>query len=219
MRKVAWRYTALLVVVLSLVNVITVPSYSQTQVSWENAGKLPNPLSCFAVGVNDKQIYVIGGRGPSVNVYYASILDDGNIGEWRSTTPLPEGRCWTSQQEAVIYDDRIYVIGGSAPRPPHRVERDTVWYAEINPDGSLENWISTTPLPDHITSHLTVLWNKKIYIIGGWTGYQWLNTVYYAEINPDGSIDSWESTTFPEERGHNQAGIIHKGTISGSTTN
>ena len=185
---------------------------------WESAGSLPSPLSNFAIGIHNGNVYIVGGINNSdsftTNVYFAPILYDGRIGEWHLTTSLPEGRAWSSQQEAVVYNNRIYVIGGIGPQPPSRIERDTVWYANINPDGSLDDWVSTTPLPDCINSHITILWDGRIYIIGGWTGYNWLNTVYYAEINPDGSLSSWSSTaSLPEPRGHGQAGGVRDGVI------
>lgn len=201
-------------------NMVTLyaPIHVQAQEKvWESAGTLPLPLSHFAIGIHDGKVYIVGGidsSGRKTNVYYASILDNGNIGEWHAATSLPEARSWTSQQEAVVYNNRIYVVAGSGPRPPIRIERNTVWYADINPDGSLGSWISTTSLPDHLNSHITVQWNGRIYVFGGWTGYNWKKTVYYAEINPDGSLSSWITiASLPDYRGHNQAGTVNNGII------
>ena len=192
--------------------------YSQALGAWRVIGTLPVPLMSFAIGFYNNRVYIIGGNngthGPFASVYYASILADGSIGEWYSTTPLPEGRAWSSQQEAVVYNNRIYVIGGRGPYPPQRIERNTVWFANINADGSLGKWISTTSLPDCVNSHITTIWNGRIYVIGGWTGYSWLNKVYYSNINADGSISSWSSTTsLPQPRGHDQAGMAYNGVL------
>ncbi|MCP8313901.1 MAG: caspase family protein [archaeon] len=187
---------------------------AQSPTEWKSAGTLPTPLPSFAMAVHEGTVYIIGGEPFSANVYYAPILDDGTIGEWHPTTSLPEARSWGCRQGAVAYNNRIYVVGGAGPRPPDRIERNTVWYANINPDGSLGDWISTTSLPDHINNHITVAWNGRIYVIGGWTGYTSLNTVYYAEINVDGSLSSWSSTTsLPEPRLGRQAGAVHCGVI------
>ena len=195
-------------------SILPLPVKAQ-EYAWKTVGTLPTPLARFAMGVHEGRVYLIGGwtapQTPSKNVYYASILSDGSIGEWHSTTPLPDGRSWNSQQEPIVYNDKIYVIGGYSP---YEGEKDTVWYASINPDCSLGNWITTTSLPVNTGSHVTVLWNGRIYVIGGWTGYGWLNTVYYASINADGSLSSWVSTTsLPEPRGHEQAGTVNEGIV------
>jgi N-acetylneuraminic acid mutarotase len=182
-------------------------------IRWKTTTPLPVPIESHASVVNDNIVYVIGGQDSTIlnTVYYAPIGFPGRIDSWLSTTSLPEGR---AKPEAVVYNNFVYVLGGSAAVGIPQTERNTVWYAPINNDGTVGGWQSATSLPDPVTGHVAVTWNGYIYVAGGWTGYNWKNEVYYAKINPDGSLGSWVSTTpLPEPRGHGQAAVVYEGII------
>lgn len=193
-------------------------SSSSSEIVWSTTTNLPARLFSLASVVYNGRAYVIGGHNGSSavdTVYYASINDDGALGNWQSTRPLPDMR---EGPEVVVYDGRIYVLGGSTNvtiRGGGRAERATVWFASVNADGTVGSWTETTSLPDPVIYHTATVWNGRIYLIGGWTGYGSRGgAVHYANINSDGSLGSWISTTsFPASGIREHAAVVHNGVL------
>lgn len=180
---------------------------------WKTTTPMKNPVGEHATVIYNGKLYRIGGQNASGNILktvsFATINKDGTIGNWRSTTPLPEARHFPAGPHVVVYNNRIYVIGGNRPSPS-KIETKTVWYAPINLNGTLGNWETGTSLPDTSQGHSTVVWNGRIYVMGGWTGGWLQDNVYYTEINPDGSIGSWVPTTpLPQPLRWGQAVVYH----------
>jgi len=99
----------------------------------------------------------------------------------------------------------MYSIGG---RPSgegagtHAI--DDVYYAAVNPDGSVGSWTATTFLPAKRAVEGAYAYNDRMYVWGGWDeSYTTWNTCYYAAINPDGSLGTWttSSVTIPDAAG------------------
>jgi len=67
--------------------------------------------------------------------------------------------------------------------------------------GGLQSWQSTTGLPSAAYLSESVTANGYIYEIGGYFGGV-LSSVYYAKVNPDGSVGSWQTNanTLPAPR-------------------
>ena len=183
---------------------------------------LPQPIWDHASAIWDKYIYVSGGNsscnggaqdcGFTDKVYYATLNTDGALGSFRTTTSLP----LTLRGHAMLaYNNYMYLIGGivqpyfgSAPYPDpnnfQTVLNEKVYYAHINPDGSLSDWIDTTfPLPPVVEipadkaglfALSATVHNGYIYVTGGWNVEQKknVNTVLVSPINEaDGSIGPW----------------------------
>ncbi len=75
------------------------------------------------------------------------------------------------------------------------VGHNTVWYAEVQPDGSLGVWESATSLPAGRMYHGCVAHEGYLYVTGGYGNGSYRNTVWYARIQSNGSIGSWATTT------------------------
>lgn len=97
----------------------------------------------------------------------------------------------------------------------------TIYYAQINGDGSLSAWQTNSKnLPSTRLAHNTVIYNGHVYLIAGQSS-SLLSTVDYAAINADGSIGTFVSTTAlpnptSEHRSvvHNQQGLVaHRAVI------
>jgi hypothetical protein len=93
---------------------------------------------------------------------------------------------------SVVYNGYLYITGG------HRDYNffNTVYYAKINSDGSVgafQTNINNIPVP--LSEHFTVVHNGYIYITGGATTNSSFNTVYYAKINSDGSVGSFQANS------------------------
>jgi N-acetylneuraminic acid mutarotase len=70
-----------------------------------------------------------------------------------------------------------------------------VEYAPINANGTLGTWTATTNLPTTLQNLGTVAYNGYLYVMGGYNGSGYINTVDYAPINANGALGSWTATT------------------------
>jgi len=159
---------------------------------WQSTADLPYARWCTACCAHNGYVYTIGGEQTSVahnNVWYSEILGDGSLVEpWLSTTNLPGARMYHG---CFIYNNYLFVLGGVESGS----YRSDVWSAEIQADGSVGSWTSTTDLPSPRSGFNMAVCNGYIYVIGGYNGSADLTEVVYAQINDDGTIGTWESTT------------------------
>jgi len=94
---------------------------------WSGTTSLPTPIYGHASVLHNGHVYVIGGHdgaGPVDDVLYAKINDDGTLGDWKATTPLPSVR-WG--HVALKNGINVYVIGGSTSS----VKSPVVLYAQF----------------------------------------------------------------------------------------
>ena len=104
---------------------------------------------------------------------------DGTIGSWNRATSLPSSR---DLHTSVVYNGYLYVIGGYTSSTTYSTE---VYYAPLNPNGTLGSWSSTTSLPSGRYSHTSVVYNGYLYVIGGATySTSYSTEVLYAKIGP-----------------------------------
>jgi len=118
------------------------------------------------------------------------------ISEWIETSPLPMGLTGHQLVELSAY---IYCVGGRSDDSQSAV--DTVYYAPVNGDGSIGAWAAATSLPQELACHGAAVYDGRVYVWGGWTfGYPTVNTCYYADQNPDGSLGAWvtSAVTIPD---------------------
>jgi parallel beta-helix repeat protein len=135
-------------------------------------------------------LYQIGGNDGDGNVtavtQYAKLNADGTVGSWTATTSLPLAR---RQTQPVVYNGYIYVIGG---RQSGSGAETTSYYAKLNNDGTIGTWNTTTALSAGRFSGATAAYNGHIYYFGGHDSTPSASAnVYYAQINPDGTLGSW----------------------------
>lgn len=205
--------------------VVTVLPSPVTDKKWVNAGvAMPQPMWDHASAIWNGYLYVAGGNsscdsqsqdcGFTKKVYYAPINpDDGSTGEFIPTTSLPR----TLRGHSMLaYNDYLYIIGGIVQpqfiEPPfpdpanfQTVLNEKVYYAHINPDGMIGEWMETSPisLPDlpedkqdkaGLFALSATVHNGYIYVTGGWNVELKKNvrTLLVGPINNlDGSIMKW----------------------------
>ena len=144
-------------------------------------------------------VYVIGGWNGSValdSVYVGTIDDSGAISSWVATTPLPEG----DQGPGVsIWRNHIYVSMGNG----------NTYRGDINPDGTISAWqIENSPASFRGGRLSSDTYDGYIYVLGGWDGGGFFDSVYYAPINADGTLGTWNTTTvMPGIRQHTSVHI------------
>ncbi len=161
---------------------------------WTATTSLPVALGWFSADATEDHVYACGGwntGGLTNSVYYAALDTAGGIGAWTASEALPS-RLYT--QAAVIADSCLYLVGG-ATGVGSPVVADVI-YARIQPDGSPGTWTATSSLPLPLRIMGVVRCDSFLYTVGGRDASQLPhNGVYYARINPDGSLGSWSATT------------------------
>lgn len=117
-----------------------------------------------------------------------------------------------TEHASVVYDDKIYVIGGDSVDGKRR---NTVYFADILPDGTVGTWMENpTPLPEVRADFEAVAWNGFVYVLGGsTTGGAYLNTVLYAQIQSDGTLGDWMTTTSLPTTVAGYASVVWNGRI------
>jgi hypothetical protein len=115
-------------------------SSSGTIGAWSVQTVLPQALSSHNMAAYGETVYIIGGMnsaGSSVNTVYYTTIQNGQITGWNTGTPLPVALNTCS---AIAMNGFLFVVGGENNGTP----LSTSYYACINPDGSLGNWIAST---------------------------------------------------------------------------
>lgn len=126
-----------------------------------------------------------------------------------ATSSLPLG---SSDSTAAIYNNYIYQVGGSNSQYGSSLE---VNYAHINSDGSVATWVATTPLPNAVYDSAAAVYNGYIYVVGGAAngGNGSSSTVYYAPLNNDGTVGSWNTTTSLPQQLVGHSAVVNGGYI------
>lgn len=124
--------------------------------TWETADPMPTECSAACTAVMDEKIYVMGGYTSDGNSYVQ--IYDSKANKWtKADMPIIQAHA-TCQ----VYNGRIYVFGGSYSENGS-VSRNTVTIYD-----PIENtWSEGTSLPTEASHATSVLWEKKIYVIGG----------------------------------------------------
>jgi len=139
---------------------------------------------------------------------------------WNTASSYPI----TIRDATVIhYNGYVYSIGGRTTGEgagTHAIS--DVYYAAVNPDGSIGAWTATTALPGKRVAGGAYAYNGSLYFWGGWMeDYTTMNTCWYAPINPDGSIGTWvtSSVTIPNSsQGYAQMDSFGRGVLGFNDT-
>lgn len=159
--------------------------------TWTAGPTTPAAKGYSSTAAYNGYVYVMGGfPGSATVVYYAPLNSDGSVGTWTSSgNTLPGSGSYGAA--AVVHGGYIYVIGGYAGG-----HLDTVYYAPLNPDGSVGNWTANgLNLPESLIDLNASVNGDYLYVTGGNDGSGEVDSVYYAHFNPDGSVGNWTSTS------------------------
>jgi hypothetical protein len=167
-----------------------------------NLPALLEPLLYHAAVSAHGYIYVLGGQKSieplivSDTVYQTKVNAKGTLGGWEALPgPLP----LPSQWHAVVATcDHFYLIGGADATE----ERNHVYQAVIQTDGSLGEWSPTSPLPKSLVVPAAAATRGGILVTGGWHSpdpvFSSQRHVYWAPLGPDCTLGSWiELTPLP----------------------
>ena len=164
---------------------------------WLNGWKQLNPFSiprrALAAVAANGYLYAIGGVTESgqyaTGVEFAKILPNGQLGQWRFTSHLNQGRFYLA---ATTVNGYIYAIGGGAgPLGDNNQPVTTVERARILANGELGPWTLSPSLNTPRRGLKTVANGSRIYAIGGYNGI-FLKSTEYAKVRPDGTLSAWQ---------------------------
>ncbi|MCD4789617.1 MAG: hypothetical protein K8R37_06405, partial [Bacteroidales bacterium] len=150
----------------------------------ESSVTLPQPLWGHTAIFLNGFIYVVGGTSSDLEntalntVYYTKVAGiDGEITTFSATTLLPEAR---NKHSMVCYDNHLIVLGGYDNTG---TKHNTVYYSDLNLNGTCSAWSSATTLPVDISNHSSTCNNGWITVIGGEDTGGLSDKVYYADID------------------------------------
>lgn len=209
---------------VAVATIYTAPINSDgTLGSWTTGTSLPGSLTETIVVATKNRVYLFGGNNSSATistVYTAPINADGTLGAWGTGTSLP-GNIAVSQ--AIVTKNRVYVIGGQY----NGSYSANIHTATINSDGLIGTWNTSGSLPGPLGVSQVIVTKTCVYLLGGYNGTNYTNTVYIANINTDGTLSSWYTgTSLPVILGNSQLIIVknkvyllggHNGTSAVST--
>lgn len=118
------------------------------------------------------------------------------LSSWSTTTAMSvtsNSSTLRVRGSAVAANGYLYHLGGL---DGSGATTTSVEYAKLNADGTVGSWAATTSLPGARRQFQAVVANGYVYVIGGRDGSNVAqSTAYYAKLNADGTLGSWNSTT------------------------
>jgi len=170
-----------------------------------NTNNLATARFLSAATINDDYAYVAGGVAANGTANLTSIefarlsSSNSSIGSWSTTTSLPTA---LSRFRLLAYNGYLYAIGGSTTDTTCATASAVVYYNRIQANGQLSatwsNTSGTSNLPSAVCGLGAFAYNGKMYAVGGRTGSAnttGVTTVAYANVNPDGSLGSWTTSS------------------------
>lgn len=185
--------------------------------NWQTSSQpLPQPRANIAAVANGDYIYAVGGTDQDAHVVksvYASEMSlGGELVPWSTGISLPGARAgvglatWPVDASSTM----LYVVGGFGADYGSRA---TVYRALLDNDtGGLGSWVTdaeTLPEPLHYAS--VVAHDGYLYVIGGLKGLISQSTVYYAAIESDGSLGSFQNTSTLPQPTAGGYGVVYDG--------
>lgn len=144
----------------------TIEVYHPDKDTWEMAGRMPQPRHSAAIAVVGGRIYIISGKIAA----YTEVTSGEPItervdcfdpvsGTCREVTSIPTGR---TGARAVVFDERIYVVGGLTENNEFPVTIDVY-------DPKSDKWEVGPNLKKGRSGHACAVLGNTLYIIGGST--------------------------------------------------
>lgn len=192
--------------------------------SWTTASPLPKALYLHSVSANDTHMYAIGGfnreSGGTIQtkVYRAAFRSNGTLGEWQDTNQDYPTK--VDIHDSVVVNDRLYSFGGFNGQ----VTLGNVYYTTILDNGSLSTWQVGLSLPTPLRRHAVTAHNDYVYVVGGFdsdtvngngqeVGGNGENVVYYAKVNADGTLGTWQTGPSLPNNTYYHRLVVHDGRL------
>ncbi|MDE2019282.1 MAG: prepilin-type N-terminal cleavage/methylation domain-containing protein [Patescibacteria group bacterium] len=177
--------------------------------NWTPAASLPATVYVQGAAAYGGYLYSMGGYNSNTwhaytsTVNFAEINNDGSLGSWTATLPLPTT---VTNNAGVAANGYVYSIGGVGA---YSIPLNQIFYAKIKTDGTLGNWNTTSsPLTGYGSA---VIAGSYLYIVGGYGGLGATSSVWFARMNADGSIGAWTQTASLPSSAFDQALAANQG--------
>ena len=181
-------------------------AYTATVYTASISGGLNDYSSYYAI--EDVANYLTAGSGkPWTQQYQINNTQTADITGWiTDSSVLPVS---ISLSQAIVSKNRVYLLG----RFNGGSHETAVYTAPINSDGTLGTWVAGTSLPSIVTASQAIVIKNRVYLFGGFNNTAYVNTVYTAVINSDGTLGTWSTVTaLPSVLGYTQA-IVTKNRV------
>ncbi len=187
----------------------SVPAYASDAFNWQSTSSMAEARGAAVTIATSQYIYVFGGHTPGDrgDIARAQIQLDGSLSAWQSAGAMSHSN---AAMDLVQWGDYVYLVGGNLSGSRY----DTIERYPINPDGSIGSYQMLNPMNVTRVSHGAVVYGDYMYAIGGYgNSIGWFDSTEYTNINPDGTVGTWNmSTTLPVKL--NNFGIVaHNGYV------
>jgi dihydrofolate reductase len=178
--------------------------YSEDAIEWKKAVDIHDfpPRFSHTSLVYDDKIWIIGGT--AVGRFFNDVWSSNDGVNWNEITDNALFG-WRNDHSSVVFDNKMWVIGGGViDQEEHTGEIvNDVWFST---DG--ENWTQATDSADFQPrlNHESVVFDNKVWVIGGSSSGNYLKDVWYSENGVDwtlatddigiGDISSYESIVY-----------------------
>ncbi len=168
---------------------------------WQQINAMLSPRRGLKTVLYNDTIYAIGGYDGRFlkSIEQSRIQTDGNLSTWQ----MEQHRSVIDRyiHSAALFDQTIYLLGGHM-RNTNQASYSDVETSQITAAGRLTPWQQEThglQTPRLVAESFTL--GRFLYIAGGHTGTQRLNSVEVSNINNDGTLSPWRYTTLlPQAR-------------------
>lgn len=162
---------------------------------WETVSQMNTARRGLKALLHGNTLYAIGGYDGQFlkSIERTTLGEDGSIGEWR--TEAHESIIDRYIHSAAIHGNTLYLLGGHM-RDPEQASYGDVESSGIQADQSLSEWtiVPQALLTPRLVAEAFVL-NDHLYIAGGHTGNDRLNSVEVTRIRANGELEPWRYTT------------------------
>ena len=151
------------------------------------------PRRCTKLSLIGDYIYSFGGFGGTLldSVEYAKIEADGSVGRWTmASEPMTLPRYVNSVKAS---SGMAFVIGGHDENKGVGIT-DVEW-AKSQQNGDMHSWQKTSSLKTGRYGLASAKHNKTLYVMGGLTGLEYLNSIEKSQVLAEGGLTAWTETT------------------------
>lgn len=168
---------------------------------WQVVSQMTTARRGLKVVLHHNTLYAIGGYDGQFlkSTEHALLQQDGGVGAWQ--VERHESLIDRYIHAAALHRDKLFLLGGHM-RDPGKASYGDVESSQIHPSQHLSPWQiePLTLLTPRLVAEAFTL-NNHLYIAGGHTGSERLNSVEVARIRANGTLEQWRYTTpLPQPR-------------------
>ncbi|MDX8384915.1 MAG: hypothetical protein R8M11_00170 [Gallionella sp.] len=162
---------------------------------------------CSKIIATEDRLYSFGGYTGVLldSVEFAEFQPDGSLGEWQLDPEVMTVPRYVNSVKKK--DDRFFVFGGHDQTKGVGIT-DVEW-TRYTATGNTEKWQTTTPLQQGRYGHSSVSYGDDVYVMGGLSGAEYLDSIEHSKIGKDGDLDTWVYSTPLDQPRANFSVIAH----------